>query len=1235
MNTSQIKSFAIESRKVLKAGVMNRIQALGFSAEGEPTMGQPTKIQGATVFAGRMFEESFYEKWMGLYERIQRKGVKEVYEEAAYTWFNRLVAIRIMQKNGFIEPVLAYSSEETRIPRIVAEARAGRLPHQMSSEERSKLIELLSDDTKVNEQFALLIENFCKTNPVIFNCFGGIEQYISLLLPDNILVQGGFIDLLNHTSYISDDDYKQSELIGWLYQFYISEKKDEVFDSFKNGKKAEAEDIPAATQIFTPNWIVKYMVQNTIGRIYLDNNPYSGLAESMKYLVKTEEPTPEESILHIDDLVEYKMIDPACGSGHILVEGFDLFFQMYKEEGYASHAAIENIFWKNLIGIDLDTRAKQLATFALLMKAARIDQSFLDCKIMPRVLDMPRPCTEFKYDLTNTLSQFFMSTDKPLIDETLKAFELLKQADNLGSIMKFDMLSGRTRAEIALRYKEIAEFSNVSDQIKEILPSIQLVLALTDKYTAVVANPPYMGAGNMNTPLTTYVKKEYNDAKSDLFSVFYYQCINLVTSHGKIGIITLPSWMFLSSFTRYRFKVISELHFDSFLHLGRGIFGIDWGSTAFITTKASFYSSSIFFKLHKRIFQHIYYFHIEELFRRVKEDHTFKYDFDNYRDEDGVVSNFSPISSSNGTTMYYIAHQSKFLSLPENPIAYWVAQKDYAIIESNTSLGEVSEPRAGLQTSDNNRFLRNWQEIDFRKIGIGLSREEALSSDYKWFPHNKGGDARKWYGNRNLVINFYHDGEELKYWLEHNPSDPTTTSWSRNLRNYPLYFNEGLTWNAISSNISTVRFSPMGSLFDTSGPMLFGANLLYILGYTNSVVFMHYIGIFSQSLSTGSGHFSNVPYILLDNHQLIDSVVDRTIIISKLDWDAHETSWDFQKNELIRMQDCCYGNVADLDLLNPEEANEIKARYNVPTNGNLLSDCYKAYKSAWDRKFNNLHYNEEELNRIFIEIYGLQDELTPEVPLDEITILQQGEISIENNAIVWHPDVIMKQLLSYAVGCMMGRYRLDKPGLAIAYPNPSAEDIAPYEYNGMTFNIDDDGIIPLMDRSCPFEDNAYNRTVKFIKQVFGEENQNENLNFLETSLGTSIENYLVKDFWKDHKKMYQNRPIYWLFSSKKGAFQCLVYMHRMNAYTAETVRSKYLLPYIDYLKTNIANQTEHASLLSTVDRKALTKMQKDLDECLEYEERLHDVADRQIAFDLDDGVVVNYAKFGDVLAKIK
>lgn len=1191
MNTSQIKTFAINSRQILKQGVINKISSLGFNPQGEPVMGVPTKIQGATVYAGKILDESFYDAWMALKHRIDVKGIKDVYEEAAYTWFNRLVAIRIMMKNGYIEPVLAYSSDETRIPRIVSEARAGHLITDMSASDRAKLDELLNDDSKTTEQFTLLIENFCRYNPVIYNCFGGIEKYISILLPDNILAQDGFVDLLNHTSYITDEEYTKSELIGWLYQFYIAEKKDEVFESFKKGKKAEAEDIPAATQIFTPNWIVKYMVQNTIGRIYLDNNPYSELGSQMKYLVGDN--TPEDAVLHLDDLQDYKMIDPACGSGHILVEAFDLFYSMYREEGYSSRQAVENILSNNIIGIDLDTRAKQLATFALLMKAAKVDESFLNCDVRPRVIDMPEPYMS-SVSLRDTLLHFFAGGDKKAIDETVKAFEIMKQAQTLGSIMKFD-ISDTTRYQIKKRLEESRSLGQIHSIFAQLTPYFDVILALTDKYSCVAANPPYMGAGNMNAELGEYVKVNYFNGKSDLCAVFMYKGMDSLKDSGKMGMINMQSWMFLKSFKDLRDDFISTYSVDNLLHLGPHTFDELSGEVVqnacfVMTNHTNPEAEGVFIKL---------------------------VDGKNCEEKRILFCN-----AVNKGLVYDGVKLNNFTQLPDNPIAYWVSKRIYSIITDNPKLGEIAEPRAGLQTSDNNRFLRYWPEIDIRSIGFNLDRNTALASDYKWFPHNKGGETRKWYGNRDMLVNFEHDGEELKYWLEHNPKDPTTTSWSRNLRNYPLYFNEGITWGAMSNMIS-VRFSPVGSLFDTSGPMLFASeNLLYILGLTNSKVFSSMVEIFSQGLAKGSGHFANVPYICC-NTEAIKQIVENNIVISQSDWDAHETSWDFRANELISLKQKGLGTIST------SIENELVAEYAD------LRLLVLEYKVKWEKLFHQLHSNEEELNRQFIEIYGLQDELTPDVPLDEITILQQGEISIENNEIVWHDDVIIKQLISYAIGCWLGRFRLDKPGLHIAHPNPTSEEVCIYQYNGQNFEIDDDGIIPMMSCDSMFDDNGYNRIVSFIKTVFGEENLTDNLNFIEKALGKSLEDYMMKDFWKDHKKMYQNRPIYWLFSSKKGAFQCLVYMHRMNPYTAERVRTKYLLRHIEDLKGRITAVSERAAILTTVERKNLAKMQKDLDECLEYHDILHEVADKQIEFDLDDGVVVNFAKFGDVLAKIK
>lgn len=1190
METNQIKKFAQEARKVLLEGIDNKLGLLGFDKQGyiaEEKM--PVKGTDHIVFMGKVITDmTFYDKWMSLRERIIEKGIKEVKEEAAYTWFNRFVAIRIMVKNGFTEPILEYQSASLRLPRIVADARRG-IYAPMSESDRAYLMELLDNDALITEQFTLLIINYCHRNPILSACFGSMDDYTELLLPTNILAEGGFVDMLNHTEFITEDDYKQSELIGWLYQFYISEKKDEVFASFKNKKKAEADDIPAATQIFTPNWIVKYMVQNTVGRIYLDNNPYAmDIKEQMKYLVEPAEPTPAEAVFHYEDIHSLSVADLGCGSGHILNEAFDLLYSIYIEEGYNRRKAIEDIFRFNLLGVDLDTRAKQLAMFALLIKACQKDNSFLDAHCLPKVLDMGVASKVRRLNaeggVAELLTEFFAGANKELITETLAALALMEQADNLGSIMKFE-LSEATRTAIAMRSREWKEIGTDNNKIKMLLSAFDIILALTDKYAALVMNPPYMGSGNMNAKLSEYVKKNYADGKADLFSVFMILAKNHLKENGKYGMINMQSWMFLSSFEGLRKSLLENTRIDNMLHLGPRTFDELSGevvqNVAFVISNTKPLGNGVYYRL---------------------------VDGKNCADKERMF--FSSDS------IYSDVSQQNFEKIPGSPIGYWVSEREYYLISNNKTIGEIAEPRAGLQTSDNIRFLRLWYEVSINKTRFNLQRNDALSSDFKWFPHNKGGADRKWYGNRDFIINFYNDGQELKYWLEHNPNDPTTKSWSRNLRNYSFYFKEGITWGAVTSKTLTVRYSPVGSLFDTSGPMLFSNQyLFYILGLMNSKVLIKLARIFSQGLSIGSGHIANVPFVYMENIK-IDTLVRMNISFSKQDWDSHETSWDFEENPL-------------LSYINKEIAEgETGKSYKIES-------LYNLYTTDWEERFMQLHANEEELNRQFIEIYGLQDELTPDVPLDEVTILQQGEIKVGDNHIEFQPDVVVKQFISYAVGCMMGRYRLDKPGLHIAHPNPTDDDVCTYSYNGRNFTIDDDAIIPLMARDTVFTDNAGERFREFLKVALGEDTLTENLNFIEAALGKDIDTYFVKDFWKDHLSRYQRRPIYWLFASKKGAFQCITYMHRMNPYTVEQIRNKYLLPHIEYLGTRIAEMESRAATLSTKERKDMTKLQKDLEECREYHDRLHLIADKQIDFDLDDGVVVNYAKFEDVVVKLK
>ena len=1198
MDTNRIKKFATEARNKLKAGIAAKIITLGFDKDGNVAEHMhPQLMQGGSLWNGQLQTEGFYYQWMALYDRVQKKGIKEVYEEAAYTWFNRLVAIRILMKNQLIEPVLAYV-DAARTPRIVDEARMGRIP-QMRERQRQLLMELLDDDSKTTEQFAILVTAFCHDNPILFKCFGAMSDYTELLLPNDILTEGGFIDLLNHTEFITDADFHSPELIGWLYQFYISERKDEVFA--KKGK-FEADEIPAATQIFTPNWIVKYMVQNTIGRIYLDNNPSaaSEFKPKWQYLVEPSEPTPKEAIYKYKELTDLLVGDLACGSGHILNECFDLLYDLYIYEGYSRKEAIENIFTHNLRGIDLDTRAKQLATFALMLKACQKDSSFADAHILPKVLNMPIPIPQEQ--VSDRLKEFFRETpSNQILKDLTAAFELMQDADSLGSIMKFDLAES---TQLAIRqtmdYWQSQGF--VPETVKDIMPAMNLILTLTEEYAALVMNPPYMGNGNMNVTLSNYVKRNYEDGKADLFSTFMLLSIERLKDKGKYGMINMHSWMFLSSFERLRNSILANHHLDSLLHLGPRTFDELGGEV--VQNAAFVISKNTAGKQHNNDRKCVgtYYRLIEG--RSCSE------------------KNEQFLNANNLTNVFYQdISQDNFTKIPGSPIGYWISPTIIDIFENGERLKLKGDTRQGMATSDNNRFLRLWFECNLGKIGFNCANaKEALNLNKKWYPYNKGGSFRKWYGNQEYVVNYENDGEEIKGY-----ASQLYNSVTRTIKSISEYFKPCLSWSKISTGTIAFRYFPQGFVFDVAGCSIFFRDnkyLYYYAGLLNSNAIMEILKVLSPTLNYEAGHIASLP-VIFNEVDLCSKISSDCISLTKQDWDSHETSWDFEANPLVALR------------------NKTVASGNLDSSFKL-SAFVEQFKTIWEEHFYQLHQNEEELNRQFIDIYGLQDELSPEVPKNEITILQQGEINLvqvpgsdNDYTLQWNEDVLMKQLISYAVGVWMGRYKLGTKGLHIAHPNPTDKELQEYWYGGVQVYIDDDGLIPILPQSSPFDDNLSSRISDFVRITFGEDKLTENLNYIEQKLGTSIDQYVQKDFWKDHKKMYQNRPIYWLFSSSKGAFKCLAYMHRMTAYTAERVRSNYLLPYIEFLQNQIGELENRRATLSTAENRKLQNLQKAFEECREYHERLQVVAEQAIAFDLDDGVVVNYAKFGDVLAKIK
>lgn len=1204
MNTSALKSFAQQSRTMLREGVERRLLYWGFDNKGNNTE-RLEAVSGGYIFRAKVSNDTAVPpKWNKLKAAVANTSFDEVVEKAAYTWFNRLMAMKILSSNGYETAQLDYLNEETKTPAILERARRGQYAF-LNSNEKQRLQAILTDYEKEQEAFAILLIGYCHQHPLLQGIFGSIDDYTELLLPDDILTENGFLYFLNTTAAISEEDYKQVELIGWLYQFYISEKKDEVFAGFKQNKKAEAKDIPAATQIFTPNWIVKYLVQNTLGRTWLDAHPDSDLKSQWNYLVEPatsdQQPAlaPDSKLLSPDSLT---FLDPAVGSGHILVEAFDTLYPMYMAEYYSPEEAVESILQNNLFGLDLDLRAVQLAQFALLLKAAQYSRNVLQGKVLPHIYAMPQHRT-FSME---EVALFLGKEHAGYVKQVYNCLQTMEQAHNLGSIMVLE-LSNEARKAVEDRYQYWQQnpAKNFEEEIvKEVFPAyIPILLILTNRVACMAANPPYMGQKSMNINLKSYINQYYPLGRSDLMTVFIEVLGKSVNRNGRYGFITPPSWMFLSTYEDLRNELLSSYSINSLIHLSRGVFGADFGSVATIIQKRkpNLETCGTYFKLIERTFQEFHHWHLQELFRNTLANPNFRFLFSSYVKDFQVIEH----NTSGSQTYYPNFLQSNFAKIPGSPIAYWVSDKTIHCFESNKKIKELFDVKSGLSTGDNELFVREWFEVNIQITFKGKNK-------CRWFPYNKGGGVRKWYGNNDLVVNYENNGEKIR------------TLDSGVFRNESYYFRPGITWSGMSSSYTSFRSLEKGFVFDSNkGPLIYNENESIVkicLGLLNSNPTQAFLKILNPTVSTQIGDVESLPFPekFTDSNTIL-KLVDQQIQLTKKDWNSKEISWDFQINPL------------------------------KDTRQKTMEQSYEEWLHQISKDFFQLHANEEELNRIFIEIYGLQEELTPDVALKDITILQeeldyealeQIERPYEGKLVPVHADVVMQQLISYAVGCYMGRYRLDKPGLHIAHPNPAEEELAPYfvttvENKHYTFQIDDDAVIPIMGANGSFTDDLLHRIKEFLTIVWGEDTLTANLNFLQQQLGKDLEDYLVKDFWKYHTRTYSKKPIYWLFSSKKGAFQVLVYMHRMNAFTPAKIRSKYLIPHISWLQTQVRDMEKNAASLSKTELKKLDLRRKQLAECEEYDLLLKDVADKQISFDLDDGVTRNYALFKGVVAEIK
>lgn len=1130
-------------------------------------------------------------------------GREALVDKVAYVWFNRLIALRFMDANGYqplgisiVSPVLGHHS-----PQILDDAHRGII-HDKLSVDRDLVMDTLDNKVKTNNPdnnaYRLLLVAACNhLNTVFPFLFERIDDYTELLLPEDLTSSNSIIT--DVVAGMSEEDCKEVEIIGWLYQFYISDKKDEVFASKSS---VEKEDIPAATQLFTPRWIVEYMVQNTVGKLWLQNKPNSSLKDHMPYYIESPSSTSKD-YLKLNSIEELRLLDQACGSGHILVYGFELLYKIYEEEGFNPNEIPQLIIENNLFGFEIDERAAQLAAMAVMMKARSYNSRFFRKEIKPNIL-LYKDLLLTDEEIKDTFKQIAYKLTESLEYDLTN----IQQATNFGSLI----IPKTSTEELDKALSFILSKENTNDMflrghLDELQSAIEQLIPLSRKYHCVVDNPPYMGGGNMNKVLSNYVKVNYPDSKADLMTCFMESGWNMLLPKGLLGMINLPSWLFLSSFEKLRKKLIKEKHINSLLHMGRGIFGIDWGSVAFIIQNQQIDAEAKYYKLHKRNFQHIYADDIGEIFLKAKNDETIKINFDKYREGEGTA-NVDDLVDESGLQISYTTNQRNFAKIPGSPIGYWISKKILDIFDKSKTLSEVGDAKQGLATADNNRFIRLWSEVSQNKSNYNAkSINDSILSHSIWFPYNKGGDKRRWYGNQEYVVNWEDDGYEIRNFLGKNGKVRSA------VRNPSFYFRESISWGLISSLGPSFRFYPHGFIYDVGGMSYFPNKKIsngVVIASLNSKLFSELAKLINPTINLQIGDVAKLPFCEIEKVE-IENLTTVCINISKEEWDTSETSWNLKLNELIRIKE------------------------------DNLRNTYDSYQQYWTNQFFQLHENEEELNRQFIEIYGLEDELTPDVSLEDITILKE-ETKIIDGELVFQKDKIFQQFMSYAVGCMFGRYSLDKEGLILANQGETLEDylekVGIKEGEEGRFMPDEDNIIPVLDKDW-FKDDIVDRFYEFLKVSFGEKNFQNNLSFVEECLGRDIRTYFVRDFYKDHIQRYKKRPIYWMFSSPKKHFNVLVYLHRYSPDTMNRILNSYLREFIEKLNIN-RKQQEHIAVVGSGSEQSAALREIDkidimLLDCKEYEiDILYPLASERIKLDLDDGVLVNYNKMGKAVFEV-
>ena len=1168
MNTSNIKKYAPQARNDFIAAMRKQAAKYGVTANNI----LPAEQKGDLLLIGdQVFPLSVMESREKLIKRIQTSSFEQTIDYIAYSWFNRLCAIRYMECKGLLDHgrrVLSSADGSAGLPQLLEECLDIDLPGL----DASRVAELKLDGNKDEELYRELLLAQCHAlNQVMPLLFERVSDESELLLPDNLTKTDSLIrDLV---SSIPEEDWSDVQIIGWLYQFYISEKKDQVI-----GKVVKSEDIPAATQLFTPNWIVKYLVQNSVGRLWMMAQPESTLASEWEYYIQPAEQTDEVNA-QLKQLIDVRIsedgdtlnpesitvLDPACGSGHILVEAYDCLKAIYLERGYRSRDIPRLILENNLYGIDIDTRAAQLASFALLMKAREDDRRLFSNPPKLNIIALQ----DSQPERLEALSQDLASTGVEEAD-LKELLDLFEHASTFGSLIQIPAAFTKKLPDLEEKLNIALESGDIFAQqsAQELLPLVQQAKLLAKQYDAVIANPPYMGNKYLNPNLKTYLKKNYLGYEKDLFSAFMIRNLELSKETGQLGFMSPFVWMFISSYEKLRQKLINESTISSLIQPEYHAFF----DSAFVPICA-FCMSQKHLSGYKSAFIRLVEFN---------------------KQEDQQIKTLEAIRNPE-CGWFYIAKPDDFKKIPSSPIAYWVNNKVREFFESSPAMGEVADTRQGLATADNNRFLRFWQEVNIQRVGFGIeNREIAIRSRKKWFPYNKGGDFRKWYGNQEYVINWENDGLEIRENVDENGKQRSRP------QNIEYFFRPSISWSFISSSYFGVRVYPQGFLFDVGGSSLFpkNENSINISMFLCSHVAPFLMKIMNPTLNFQVGNVEQLPYIRINEN----SIGITCIQLAKLNWDSYETSWNFSLNPIICTQQ--------------------------PT----LEQAFSVWQQQNADAVDEMKRLEEENNKLFIDAYGLQDELTPDVPDEQITLTRANR------------EKDSQRLVSYALGCMMGRYSLDEPGLIYAHAGNQDFDASRYQ----TFPADADGIIPLTEMHW-FEDDATHRIQEFLTAVWGKDTLDANMLWLAESLDKkasetaedTIRRYLASKFYKDHMQTYKKRPIYWLFSSgKQGAFQALVYLHRYNESTLARMRTEYVMPLISKMSAmanSLESEIENSDSAAEIKRKEkeLQNLHKQQAELSSFEEKLRHYADQRISLDLDDGVKVNYGKFGDLLAEVK